>query len=127
MRLLRHRLLMAALAIVVLAASHACGSSYSSPMAPPPAGNADVTITIVSDNGNLSFSPNPGVLMAGQTVAWRNADIYATHQPVADGGAFNAGAIPPGSVSAPIKITTAGSYPYHCAIHPTMVGTLTVQ
>jgi plastocyanin len=124
-------LLVAGLAVVALVAVHACGSSYS-PMTPPPGGTADVTITIVGMNGNLSFSPDPGVVPVGKTVAWRNADTGAygggtTHHIIADNGAFDAGVLAPGSVSAPIMMSTAGSFAYHCAIHPTMIGTLTVQ
>jgi plastocyanin len=50
-----------------------------------------------------------------------------THHIIADNGSFDAGDIPPGSTSSPIKMTTAGSIAYHCTIHPTMVGSLTVQ
>ena len=128
-----HRLLLAALATLALAISQGCGSSYS-PVTPPPGGTADVTITIVGQNGNLSFSPDPGMVPVGKTVAWRNADTGAyggnggtTHDIVADGGAFNTGPIAPGSVSSPVMLSTAGSFPYHCSIHPTMVGSLTVQ
>ena len=126
MRLTTHRLVLAGLAIVATAATLACGSSYSAPVGPPPPA-ADVTITIVGMNGSLSFTPNPGLVPVGKTVAWRNADASATHHIVADGGAFSTGDIPYGSVSVPITMNAAGAFPYHCSIHPTMVGTLNVQ
>jgi plastocyanin len=124
-------LLLAVLAVVAIAASQGCGSSYS-PVSPPPGGTADVTITIVGMNGNLSFSPDPGVVPVGKTVAWRNADTGAygggtTHNIVSDTGAFTTGPLAPGSVSSPTMMSAAGSFPYHCAIHPTMVGSVTVQ
>ncbi len=82
-------------------------------------------------NGNTSFSPNPGVIPVGKTVAWTNAGAAGyggvTHDITADNGSFDTGPISPGSTSAPIKMTTAGSFGYHCSIHPTMVGTLNVQ
>jgi len=40
--------------------------------------------------------------------------------------AFNTGNIGGGKTSAPIAMNTAGSFPYHCSIHPTMTGTLVV-
>ncbi len=130
MRLLVHRLPIVVLAAVALVAVHACGSSYS-PVTPPPGGTADVTITIVGNSGNTSFSPNPGMVPVGKTVAWTNAGSVGyggvTHHIVADNGSFDSGDIAPGSTSAPIKMMTAGSFGYHCSIHPTMVGTLTVQ
>ena len=126
MRPTTHRLVLAGLVIVGLAATIACGSSYSAPVGPPPPA-ADVTITIVAQSGNLSFTPDPGLVAVGKTVAWRNADASATHRIVADGGAFSTGDIPYGSVSVPIMMNAAGAFPYHCSIHPTMVGTLNVQ
>lgn len=131
MRLPSHRLVLAGLAIVGLAATLACGSSNSTPVGPPPPA-ADVTITILGMNGSSSFSPNPASVPVGKTVAWRNADTGAygggtTHHIVADGGAFDTGSLAPGSVSQPIKMNTAGAFPYHCSIHPTMVGTVNVQ
>jgi plastocyanin len=102
-----------------------CGSS-SSPTTPSPNPTpANVTITINGMNGSQSFAPNPATARVGQTVAWRNADS-TTHTATADGGAFNTGNVAPGATSSPIMMTAAGSFGYHCQIHPTMVGTLTV-
>jgi plastocyanin len=134
MRPLSYRLLLAVLAVVALAVAQGCGSSYSAPTAPPPGGQADVTITILGMNGGASFSPDPGLVPVGKTVAWRNADTGAyggvggtAHHIVADGGAFDTGVLAPGAVSAPTMMSTAGAYAYHCAIHPTMTGSVTVQ
>lgn len=119
-------------ALVFAAACGSSGSSYSSPTSPTPTPSpspgvtADVTITITGMNGGNSFSPNPGTLKAGQTVAWRNADS-TVHIPTADSGAFSTGSIAPGATSNPIMMSAAGSFGYHCSIHPDMVGTLSVQ
>ena len=132
MRFTSHRLLLAGLAAAAIVAVHACGSSSSTPSsptssAPPPSGGSgpSVTITISGMNGANSFSPNPGMLTAGQTVAWRNVDTIA-HTATSNTDAFDTGAIAPGSTSAPVTMPTAGSYPYHCSFHPTMTGSLTV-
>jgi plastocyanin len=105
------------------------GSSYSAPTAPgggsSGGGTASVTITILGMNGGQSFSPNPGSVKVGQTVAWKNNDAI-THTATADSGSFDTGAIPPGGTSNPITMSTAGTFGYHCSIHPTMTGTLTV-
>jgi plastocyanin len=134
MHSLRTRLSVSLLALLVVALAYACSSSNSSPTTPtptPPAGGgganpADVTITITGMNGDQSYSPNPAVVAAGQTVAWKNADSV-THTATADGGSFNTGNIAPGATSAPITMATTGAFAYHCAIHPTMTGSLTVQ
>jgi len=43
-----------------------------------------------------------------------------------DGDGWDAGQIAPGQTSAPITFSTAGTFNYHCSIHPTMVGRLNV-
>jgi plastocyanin len=105
--------------------SGAYGSGPSAMVTPSPAatGGADVTITVNSMNGAQSFSLDPGPVKVGQTVAWRNADS-TTH--TATGSSFDTGSIPPGATSAPITFSTAGNLAYHCSIHPSMVGTLSV-
>ena len=114
-----------------LATAVACGGSgYSSSPTPMPTPTpsstpaaADVTITINGMAGSQSFSPNPGAAKPGQTVAWRNADSV-TH--TATGTGFDTGSIAPGATSSPIAFATAGTFQYHCTIHPSMVGTLNV-
>jgi plastocyanin len=101
----------------------ACGGySSSSPSAPgetPPAGS--VTINIVRQNGSQSFSPNPATLPAGQTVVWHNVDT-TTHRVVLNDGRLDTGNLAPGAFSQPMTLDAPG--PYHCSIHPDMVGTL---
>jgi plastocyanin len=120
-----------AIAFVSLTSLTACGgSSNSSPTspstpAPPPAAAADVTITIQGMAGGQSFSPAGAAVKAGQTVAWKNSDSIG-HAIAQDGGGFSTPAIGPGATSAPIMISTTGTLAYHCSIHPSMTGSLTV-
>jgi plastocyanin len=100
---------------------------------PPPSGGggggggaADVTITIIAENGNMSFSPNPATVNAGQRVAWRNS-AAAIHTATQNGGSFDTGSIDGGATSAAVVMPTAGTFAYHCSLHPAMVGTLTVR
>jgi plastocyanin len=65
-------------------------------------------------------------MRVGQTVAWTNADVI-THTATQDQGAFNTGGISAGTASTPITMSTSGTFSYHCSIHPTMVGVLTVN
>jgi plastocyanin len=72
----------------------------------------------------MSFSPNPATLPAGQMVVWRNVDSI-THRMVLNSGSFDTGNLAPGASSQPMAINVpAGGDPYHCSIHPSMVGTL---
>jgi plastocyanin len=125
----------AVLILALLAPS--CGGSSSTPTAPanpttttttvPPAtGTADLVISILGDQGGMSFSPATATLRVGQTVAWRNNDTDV-HTATDNGGRFNTGTVTRGATSAPIAMTAAGAFPYHCSFHPGMVATLTVN
>jgi plastocyanin len=119
------------LALISVAFLPSCGSSSSpaapsSPTpAPPPAAAADVTILIAGMAGNQSFSPAAAAVQVGQTVAWKNTDSI-THAIGQDGGGFSTPGIGPGATSDPVKITAAGNVGYHCTIHPSMTGSLSV-
>jgi plastocyanin len=117
--------LLTALLAVLALSGLSCGGDDDNPMNPGGGGGADVTITITGMNGASSYSPSPDTVNVGQTVAWHNADA-TTHTATANGATFNTGNIGGGSTSAAIPMNTAGSFPYHCSIHPTMTGTLVV-
>jgi len=108
------------------AAVASCGkSSDSTPAAPSP---STVTVSIVSGARTLTttaYSPNPVTITRGSTVTWVNNDS-TTHDQVADGGAFNTGNVAPGA-QASVTFQNAGSFPYHCGVHPNMVATIVVQ
>ncbi|MGE5244863.1 MAG: plastocyanin/azurin family copper-binding protein [Betaproteobacteria bacterium] len=116
------------LATGLLASAVACGgSSNSNPTSPsPPASSADVTVGIVGDRASQSYSPSPVTMRVGQTIAWHNNDSI-THTATQDAGTFNTGNLAAGATSAPVTMSTAGTFTYHCTIHPGMVGTVTVQ
>jgi plastocyanin len=89
------------------------------PTPTPPGGT--VTINVVAVNGAQSFSPNPATLPAGQTVVWHNIDSI-THRVVLNDGSLDTGDIAAGASSRAMTINAGG--PYHCSIHPAMVGSL---
>jgi plastocyanin len=100
------------------------GYTNSSPTSPTtttvaPAGAT--IIDVIRENGAQSFSPNPATVPAGQMVAWHNVDTV-THRVVLDDGALDTGNLAPGAFSAPMILRAVG--PYHCSIHPSMVGTI---
>jgi plastocyanin len=72
------------------------------------------------------FSPNPIRITAGSSVTWTNATA-PTHTATSDTGAWTTGNIAPGGTSAAVAFPTAGTFPYHCAIHPSMTGTVIVS
>ena len=119
----RSRIMLAGIAGLLALGAAACGSS--SPSAPT--AGADVTISMVGDRGNQSFSPNPTTMRVGQTVAWKNNDS-TTHNALEDvGERFASGNVNPGATSSPKTMSAAGTFTYHCTLHPGMVGQLIVQ
>jgi plastocyanin len=103
-----------------------CGSSSNPTTPTTPVTPADVTVSIQGILGINSYSPNPINMRVGQTIAWRNADTVA-HTSTGDSVGFNTGTLSGGATSTPTAMTTAGTFTYHCAIHPSMVGTIVVQ
>jgi plastocyanin len=57
-------------------------------------------------------------------VSWHNAD-NEVHRVVLNDGELDTGNIAPGAFSAAMSLAAPG--PYHCTIHPDMVGSITVQ
>src|SRR3984893_6912360 len=105
------------------------GSGYSSgsphsPAAPTPmtSANGVVTINVVAINGAQSFSPNPATLPAGQMVVWHNVN-NTTHRVVLNDGSVDHGDLAPGASTQPMALGAA-SAPYHCSIHPEMIGSI---
>jgi len=89
---------------------------------PPP---ARLVITVVTNGGSMSYAPNPATARVGQRIVWVNADAV-THTATANGGAFDTGFLAPGATSAAVTLP-AGTFPYRCGIHPSMVATLIVK
>jgi len=86
-----------------------------------PAGAVPKTIAVV----DFAFNPKGVSVAQGTTVNWQNTGTRA-HTATQDAGFFNTGNIAAGTTSAGKVLTAAGGYPYHCTIHPSMVGSVKV-
>ena len=75
---------------------------------------------------DFSFTPQIVTIQQGQYVSWKNTGSVA-HTSTSDTPQWNTNQIQPGQTSGPVYFGTAGSFTYHCAIHPTMTGTVTVN
>lgn len=82
---------------------------------------ADASVAIAG----FAFSPASVTIDVGDSVTWTNNDDI-THTATADGGSFDTGNLGSGASGA-VTFNTAGSFPYHCEIHPQMAGTVIVQ
>ena len=74
---------------------------------------------------NFAFSPATTRVNVGDTVTWTNRD-QAPHTATSTTGAFDTGTLAMGQ-SGSHTFTQAGTYPYFCAIHPQMTGTVVVE
>ena len=119
-----------AVAAVSIALVTGCGGDKygSTPASPtsPTIGAATVTIQPNARTaGTAAFVPNPLTVSSGAVVTWSNTDS-TTHDMVSDTGVWDSGRIAPGG-SFNFTFPSKGPFPYHCSIHPGMVGTLVVQ
>jgi plastocyanin len=72
----------------------------------------------------FAFSPKDVTVTVGDTITWTNSDATA-HTATADDGSFDTGTIGANGTGT-ATFSTAGSFPYHCKIHSSMTGTITV-
>jgi plastocyanin len=73
---------------------------------------------------DFSYQPQSVTINIGESVTWINHDPVG-HTATSDTGAFDTGVIAP-SGNKTISFAIAGTYAYHCSIHPTLKGTVTV-
>jgi plastocyanin len=71
------------------------------------------------------FEPADVTIAAGESVSWQNQDGFA-HTVTADDGAFDSGELAEGDTHEE-TLDEAGEFTYHCEIHPSMTGTVTVE
>lgn len=75
---------------------------------------------------NFAFNPNNLTVKTNTTVTWINNDS-TTHAVTSDNGAFQSSGNLNQGANYTFTFTKAGTYPYHCSIHPKMKGTIVVQ
>ena len=120
----------------VLIFAIACGGSYSSPsVSPSPTPSPTPTTDGPSSSvaipagaaslGNKAFMPDELTVAVGTTVTWMNTDSVA-HTSTSDATGWSSGMVAPGGRFS-VAFQTAGTFPYHCTIHPGMVGTVVVR
>jgi plastocyanin len=102
-------------------------------------GNTTATsVSIVSGSSSLTdtaYQPNPIQVSVGTTVTWTNNDsqphTVTSGSNVQPDGKFDSSPnfnplMAPGQTFSH-TFTEAGEYPYYCALHPNMVGTVSVS
>jgi plastocyanin len=124
---MKSRILISLPLILLLAA---CAASPTPAANPPAANNPSATQNSSSSTGtdiNISgfaFSPVDLTVAAGTTVTWTNMDDVM-HTVVADDGSWKSENMNVGEKFSH-TFSTAGVFTYHCGVHPSMTGTITV-
>jgi plastocyanin len=85
----------------------------------PAAGGSAVTIQ------DFQFSPATLTVTKGTTVTWTNQGS-ASHTVTSDTNVWPKSDVSPGATFS-YKFTTAGTFPYHCSIHPSMTAQIVVK
>jgi plastocyanin len=73
----------------------------------------------------MAFSPSSITVTSGTTITWTNKDGVA-HTVTSNTGVFDSGTIN-ASRTYSHMFSTAGSFPYHCIVHPSMTATVIVN
>jgi plastocyanin len=132
-----HRIPLAVAATGLLAVVTACGSSSSGTASSgtastPPAATAAAGGTAAATSGstitikNFAFG-SPLTVKPGEKITVVNDDSAPHTVTSDDGTSFNAPADANGGTGTFTAPTKAGTYPYHCTVHPYMHGTLIVS
>jgi plastocyanin len=103
-------------------------SASPTPSATPPPGAPSSSITIPMGAeflGNRAFNPADLNIAAGTAVTWVNSDA-TSHTSTSNAAGWDSGIVAPGGQFS-FVFQNAGTFPYHCAIHPGMVGTVVVR
>jgi plastocyanin len=95
------------------------GPSAGSAAAAPLAATTPVSIV------DFVFQPQTVTINVGDQVTWTNGGPSG-HTATSDTGVWDSGLLNVGQTFS-FTFNTAGSFPYHCTIHPFMLGTINVQ
>jgi plastocyanin len=103
----------------------ACGddnpSTPTSPSSPATPSGGLVTVDI----RNFLYQPNPVTVKVGTQINWHNLD-NVDHTATRD-GVFDNFVNAMSAHGAPVTMSTAGTFEYHCRLHANMKGTIVVQ
>ncbi len=106
------------------AASEPAASEPASSAAAGACAPSTKTATVTVEMAEFAYEPAEATAKVGDVIAWANSDA-APHTATMDDESCATGNIPTDGTGA-LVFNAAGTYPYHCAIHPTMTGSVVV-
>jgi plastocyanin len=115
---------------LILAACSGNGSPTTAPggggatAAAPCADSTGTTVVPTTVAGNAWAQPVAA--RVGEVITWSNSDAVP-HRVALDDGSCAMSANIPGGGSKSLVFSKAGVYPFHCAVHSSMKGTITIS
>ena len=85
-----------------------------------------VRVSIVENNGRYAFSPAAITVPKGSQVVWVDSSD-ASHTVTSNNGGFASSGLINPKQSFSATFPNAGTFAYHCTVHPYMTGTVTVR
>jgi plastocyanin len=121
------------LIVVLVAFVAVCGCTSYGPSTKTPAATQTQVVpgTSTVSIQNFAFNPTSITVPKGTTVTWVNQDstnheiVNDAQGTTAQGALFTSNSLSKGA-SYSFKFDNAGTYPYHCSIHPSMKATVIV-
>lgn len=128
-----HRLATLAVALILAA----CSGGSTTPTSGPTAGGPGATTaaapctdstgtTVVQATVSNNTWSQPVNAKVGDVITWSNSD-GVPHKVALDDGSCQMSDNIPGGGSKSLVFTVAGTYPFHCTVHPSMKGTITIS
>ncbi|HVA87485.1 MAG TPA: plastocyanin/azurin family copper-binding protein [Candidatus Saccharimonadales bacterium] len=111
---------------LILSASLAVGACSGGSASPVPSTAGTGSTSGAVQIKNLAFGPATITVAIGGSVTWTNADSIAHTVTFDDTSVKSSDNINSGQTYQ-VTFSKAGTFTYHCSIHPTMLGTVTVS
>ena len=115
---------------LVLAACSGGGSSTTAPGAttagPAPCADSTAATTVQASVKDRTWTPATVTAKVGDVITWTNGDSVPHAVALDNGSCAMTGTIA-GGASKSLAFSVAGSYPFHCTVHPSMKGTITIS
>ena len=141
MRTISRRLATLAISVALAACSGsptsaptAAAGTQAAPGSQPPAATAagsavcaDSTGTTVVEASVGGFEWGPVSAKVGDVITWTNSDAAPHRVGLDDSSCEMSGTIAGGGGKASLVFSVAGTYPFHCTIHSSMKGTITIS
>jgi plastocyanin len=119
-----------AIGTVTVLALAACGSTAATSAPAGGGGAAPCAVTttagaVAAGIKDFAFNPTTVTGKVGDTITWTNNDSTEHTVTLDAQSSCDTGSIPSGKTGS-ITFTAAGTYPFHCKIHSSMHGTITI-